>query len=251
MTTQGWSRRGALWAGVTSVAVLAIGVLLAVLARQDQGGKHPAFDGTWAMTPETTATAVDNCCGGAAVHVPLAPKYRAIRDAYVPQDSVNTISNLRYCISAGVPGTLQHPILFEFLFTPGRVSWIFQDGSYRRIWVDGRSFPQDIMPSAQGYSIGHWQGDTLVVETRGLSGRSEILMSGPIMATSRTRVREEISLAKDDLLRIRMSVEDPEIFTAPYVFDAYFAKVPILFDVGCASDNRDDGHTIDLSLPED
>ena len=41
--------------------------------------------------------------------------------------------------------------------------------SYRIIYLDGRSFPENIPPTNYGYSIGHWEGDTLVVETRGLN----------------------------------------------------------------------------------
>ena len=211
--------------------------------------------GTWVMPEEGVYRSYSACCSGPGTEAPLTPKYRKLRDefAQLPENvPEKTVNNLSRCVSAGVPGTFEHPLLFEFLLTPGRVNLIFMDGSFRRIWTDGRAFPQTLKPTAQGYSIGHWEGRSLIVETRGISTRSELFVEGPIKATHHTKVMERISVESDRALRLHTTVEDPEVFTRPYSYDTSFRKVPVSFEVHCAGNNRDDSHkAVDLTPPED
>jgi hypothetical protein len=213
------------------------------------------LSGTWAMPEEGVYRSYSACCDGPGTETPFTPKYRKIRDAFaklpenVPEKTVNNVS---HCISAGVPGTFEHTLLFEFLLTPGRVNLIFADGSFRRIWTDGRSFPTALTPLIQGNSIGHWEGKTLVVETRGISSKSDIFVEGPIKATAKTKVTERITVESDKTLRMHTVVEDTEIFTRPYSYDTTFLKVPMSFEVHCSGNNRDNSHQqVDLTPPDD
>ncbi len=74
------------------------------------------------------------------------------------------------CMPPGMPviaGVGQYPV--EFLFSPGRVTVHFEAWmQWRNIFTDGRAHPEDLDPTFQGDSIGHWEGDTLVVETVGI-----------------------------------------------------------------------------------
>jgi hypothetical protein len=222
------------------------------------------WSGTWVMTEETTNERYLVCCDGPAKELPLTPKYRKIRDdfAAIPFNTTEkTVGNLPHCISPGTPGLMQHPLLFEFLWSPGRVNMIFQDGSYRRFYTDGRKFPESLTATFQGYSVGHWEGDTLVVETRGIATRSELLLSAPINTTRRTKVTERftVKLGKfktrlvesDRVLKVRTTIEDPELLLSPYTFDMDFVQVPIVFETGCAANNRDNGNEFDLTPPEE
>jgi hypothetical protein len=209
--------------------------------------------GTWALTEDSTYRAWAACCDGPGTEVPFTPKYRKIRDdfANIPADIKPTPNNLAHCISPGVPGTFEHPILFEFLLTPGRVNLIFADGSFRRIWTDGRPFPATLTPGLQGYSIGHWKGNTLTVETRGLSVKTDMFIEGPVKVTNQTKVTEQMIVESSKSLRIKTTVEDPAIFTKPYSYENLFTKVPISFEVSCTLDNRDSGNKVDLTPPSD
>ena len=73
-----------------------------------------------------------------------------------------------HCFPTGMPSwmLITHNA-FEILFTPGRVTLLGEgDGNrMRRIYTDGRSHPADPDPSFHGHSIGHWEGNTLVVDT--------------------------------------------------------------------------------------
>ena len=161
--------------------------------------------------------------------------------------------NLADCISPGVPGQLEHPSRFEFLLTPGRVTMIHEEGTVRRIWTDGRSFPNDLKPSAQGYSIGYWKNDgkTLVVNTEAISPTSDLFMVGPLKVTAATKVTERLSVQGPKRLRLQFTVEDPEIFTRSYTYTRNFMKIPGDFEIGCAAYNRDNGHdgSVDLTPP--
>jgi hypothetical protein len=247
-------------AGISSgLLAAALGLPLVLLTAGNAWSKEAApsrevqqqLAGTWAQTEATTYRAWAACCDGPGAEVPFTPKYRKIRDdfANIPQEVKPTPNNLAHCITPGVPGTFEHPLMFEFLLTPGRVNLIFADGSFRRIWTDGRSFPASLTPVLQGYSVGHWEGKTLVVETRGISTKSDMFIEGPIKVTHQTKVTERMTVESDKALRMQTTVEDPEIFTRPYTYENLFTKVPISFEVSCALDNRDSGNKVDLTPP--
>jgi hypothetical protein len=255
--------------GHTTLPMLLGTILLSMAGLSDNASAQSSelqklWSGTWVMTEETTNDRYMACCDGPAKELPLSPKYRKIRDdfAAIPFNTrEKTVGNLPHCISPGSPGLMQHPLLFEFLWSPGRVNMIFQDGSYRRFYTDGRKFPESLTPTFQGYSVGHWEGDTLVVETRGISTRSELLLSAPINTTRHTKVTERftVKLGKfktrlvesDRVLKVRTTIEDPELLVSPYTFDMDFVQVPIVFETGCAANNRDDGNEFDLTPPEE
>lgn len=204
--------------------------------------KDPAFD-------------AGACCQGKGKSLPLTPSYRKIRDAFAKLDTYSVeknVNNLAKCIPPGVPGQMEHGASFEFVLTPGRVTIIHEEGGVRRIWTDGRKFPEHITPSLEGYSIGHWENDrTLVVQTRGLSPLADMFFLGPIKDTLQTKVQERFIVESAKSLEQDVTVEDPEIFFRPYNYKRLFHKVPGTFEVGCIN-NRDNGYgEVDLTPPAD
>jgi len=228
---------------------------------QPAGAELQDWSGTWNMSRENFGPGKHDpygtCCAGKGEWVPFTPKYRKLRDdfAKLPEYTVaKNTDNHADCISGGVPGELEHPGRFEFLITPGRVTYIDEIGTIRRIWTDGRHFPPKIEPSLQGYSIGHWEnGRTLVVETRFISPQADLFMVGPLKATTQTHVKERFFVKDGMHLEVQVTVTDPQIFTRPYIYQRTFKKLPGTFEVGdCALYNRDTGHgTVDLTPPPD
>ena len=83
------------------------------------------------------------------------------------------------CAPFGIPRLMNHAGPFEVLQTPGRVLMLFETGnSIRQIWMDGRGHPEDLDPSWMGHAIGHWEGDTLVVDTIGMTDKSWLDTAG-------------------------------------------------------------------------
>ncbi len=122
------------------------------------------------------------------------------------------------CMPPGMPGMMgsaQYPI--EFLFTPGRVTTLHEAWMQTRsIFTDGRGHPDDQDPGFFGHSIGHWEGDTLVVETVGIKTITEL--AGGMKHSAGLRIVERIHLIKGDSATLldEMTMEDPDALAAPY-----------------------------------
>src|SRR2546421_6557171 len=71
-------------------------------------------------------------------------------------------------------------VMYRLMQTPALVAVLYESGTgrYRQIYMDGRKLPDDPLPTWLGYSIGHWDGDTLVVETAGFNDRTWLDRSG-------------------------------------------------------------------------
>ena len=124
------------------------------------------------------------------------------------------------CTTPGEPYLLslgQYPS--EYLFNPGRVTELHEETTgQRRIFTDGRGHaaPDDLELTYGGDAIGHWEGDTLVVETIGLKPSNQI--SNGVFATPKTRLVERIHLdpADKDALVDELTVTDEDMLVQPY-----------------------------------
>ena len=115
-----------------------------------------------------------------------------------------------------MPTIMSQPYDIEFLFTPGRVT-ILQEAymQVRRVFTDGRGHPADLDPTFNGHSIGHWEGDTLVIDTAGLGHKTPLgfnrLDHGPNL-----HVVERIHLIAPDGLVDEMTLTDPDVLAKPW-----------------------------------
>jgi len=146
------------------------------------------------------------------------------------------------CEPPGMPGIMTQPYDLEFLFTPGRVT-IIQEAymQVRRVFTDGRPLPEDPDPSYNGNSIGHWEGDTLVVTTVGLREGASMGRWG-ITYSDQVRLTEHIHLdARDkNQLVIETSFTDPKALAAPWHTVARFKRERALDQIEfiCAQNDR-------------
>jgi hypothetical protein len=108
----------------------------------------------------------------------------------------------------------------EILFTPGRVTMLGEsDGSrLRRIYTDGRPHPADPDPTFHGHSIGHWEGDTLVIDTIGVLPQSYIAVDEAVGVPNNgsLHVIEHLYLASPGTLRDDLEVVAPRVMTRPW-----------------------------------
>jgi len=146
------------------------------------------------------------------------------------------------CEPPGMPGIMTQPYDLEFLFTPGRVT-IIQEAymQVRRVFTDGRPLPADPDPTYNGASVGHWEGDTLVVTTVGLREGGTMGRWG-ITYSDKVRLTERIHLdAKNkDVLVVENSFEDPNALVAPWHSVARFRRQRGLDQIEfvCAQNDR-------------
>jgi hypothetical protein len=148
---------------------------------------------------------------------PLAPDALAeLRAAQTNPDAVT--DPLRFCRPPqflGASGDL--PVNLEVLLTPGRVTITNEGGLVRRVYTDGRALPTDPEPSDTGYSVGRWEGDTLLIETVGIDPAATYPNRGPgSRAIGRgVKITERVALESDGTLTFDVTVDAPELFTAP------------------------------------
>jgi hypothetical protein len=160
------------------------------------------------------------------------------------------------CVPNGMPGIMRLPYPIEFTYSPGRVNILIETYSeIRRIYVD-RELPDDPDPFFNGHSVGHWEGDTLVVDTIGISPIVSVI-SG-LHATATTRFRERITRTGPDRMVDEITITDPALFAEPYVMVQNYKLEPTweMREYVCQENNRDaadaEGRpTMDLGSPED
>jgi hypothetical protein len=116
---------------------------------------------------------------------------------------------------------------------------------YRQIFMDGRPFPVDPNPTWNGYSVGKWEGDTLVVHTIGFRDGLWLDSYGNPL-TEAAKVTEKISRPNYGTLEIEMTIDDPKAYTAPWTVTM---KQPIaldseLIDYYCLENEKDFKHMV-------
>ena len=184
---------------------------------------QPSFDQTMSWGPEQGA--------------PLTAEYRAVfqksLDDLAHGGVGNNIDRVR-CSPAGMPLSMVAFRALEFVVTPERTYVIVGDQDQpRRIYTDGRAWPEEITPTYEGYSIGRWidtQGngtyDLLEVETRGFKGPRVFDSSGlPMHYDNQSIFKERIYLDKKDrnLLHDQITVIDHAL-TRPWTVDKRYVR---------------------------
>jgi hypothetical protein len=133
---------------------------------------------------------------------------------------------LLQCNSPG-PMAYNAPYAFEMLQTPGRVTMLMEYyHEVRRIWMDGRKHPEDNPnPTALGYSIGRWDGATLLVDTKGFKESPAYR----VPHSDQYHLIEQIRRIRDgSLLEIDVWIEDSLAYTQPLKGRFFFKKDPTL-----------------------
>jgi len=121
------------------------------------------------------------------------------------------------CEPSGPPQVLILPNPWEIVQIPGRVLMFFEEQHiWRTIWADGRPLPKDPDPSWLGYSVGHWEGDTFVVETIGFNDKEWVDLHGS-PRTPTPHLTERYRRLNHDTLEQQIIIDDPKVFTKPWV----------------------------------
>ena len=121
------------------------------------------------------------------------------------------------CNPYGVPRILFYTNPVEFFHTPDRILMVFEwQRLTREIWMDGRELPKDPDPRWLGYSVGHWEGDTLVIDTVGFDERAWLDQYGNVYS-SEMKFQERWRRADRDTLEVQYRLDDPKSYTKPWV----------------------------------
>jgi hypothetical protein len=130
------------------------------------------------------------------------------------------------CLPPGFPRMMNTPFPLEFIIEPGRTTILFEAwGQTRRIWTDGRPHPKDLDPTYSGHSIGHWDGDTLAVDTVGMREDTNFDVTGAPHSDA-IHVMERLRRRNAGTIEDRITVEDPKAFTRPWTVTRTYSRKP-------------------------
>jgi hypothetical protein len=148
------------------------------------------------------------------------------------------------CLPDGVPHGDLLPEPFKILHSPGVIVMLYEvETTFRQIFMDGRKLPTDMSPTWQGYSVGRWDGDTLVIDSAGFNDRSWLDARGTPRSTD-MRIEERFRRRDYGHMDLTITLTDPQIFTKPITFSVVEELLPDtdLLEHYCVENERDDAH---------
>jgi hypothetical protein len=133
--------------------------------------------------------------------------------------------NYSNCLPDGMPAMMQAMFPMEVLETPGQVTVIEEAfNQVRRVYLGEKLMkPKDAEPRFEGHSAGHWDGDTLVVETVGVK---DYVRFRDVPHSMNMRIVERIRLINHDFMRDDVTVTDPEYLTRPWTWTWMYRRWP-------------------------
>jgi hypothetical protein len=226
--------------------VLALSALLAAVAsatppntrqRIQSFRSLPNWSGLWqqvGVTPDATGETVESAeelRAGFLAHPPYNPEWEA-RARELQGATADQVVGHTTC-TWGVPMVMvQSPLMFEALVTPEETAMIFSGREIRHIYTDGRGhLSRDrLFPTHWGDSIGHWEGQVLVIETIAVDSPTIFewdSAGGQLVGlfSDQVHYRERITRVEKDLLQDELTIIDPVSLTRPWTLTRQYHRV--------------------------
>jgi hypothetical protein len=161
-------------------------------------------------------------------------KFESERNGHGPNVVISFAENtdpfIKNCDPLGVPRVLlaNHP--FKIVPAAGEILILYERShDFREIYMDGRQHPKDLDPSWWGNSIGHWDGDALVIDTVGLNDRTWLDYQG-LPHSDALHVVERYRRTDHDSLQLELTIDDPKAYTKPWTVTRNYRLKP--WDIG-------------------
>jgi hypothetical protein len=237
---------------IGSIALAAVAILAVSAAQAFDASRYPDWSGQW-RRPAGVGNQWDTSKPARrGQQAPLTPEYQAIYEANLKDQAAGGQGTdpTYTCIPDGMPRAMNVIFPMEIVIQP-HVTHIMIEylSMLRRIYTDGRSWPENLEPSFMGYSIGQWRDedgdgryDALVIETRNLKGPRSFDASGiPLHEDNQTVVTERIYLdkANPDILHDEVTTIDHAL-TRPWTVIKNYHRVrnPVWVEAICAEGNQ-------------
>jgi hypothetical protein len=208
--------------------------LTAPVPRSSDG--KPVIAGLWRPAPGLVGDMTRGMKQGE--EVPFQPW---ALDLFQKRRATNSVDDpTASCIVGGVPRSDFVGYPFKVLQVPGMVVILYEAvHAYRQIFTDGRALPTDPNPAWFGYSVGRWDGDTLVVETAGFNDNVWLDNAGR-PATGALRVTERFTRTNFGRMDIVITIDDPKTYTRPWTVTQQLAFQPDteLLEYICNENNK-------------
>jgi len=134
---------------------------------------------------------------------------------------------------------------YKIFQIPAAIGFFSEGGLFRQILTDGRPLPTDPQPTWQGYSVGHWDGDTLVVESAGFNDQTWLDFEGHPHSLE-LRVTERYRRKDFGHLELKMTFDDPKAYARPWTISINAELTPDteLLEYVCNENERDVQHIV-------
>jgi hypothetical protein len=196
--------------------------------------KQPDFSGIWVVTAFNFTQD--------KVLPKLLGEYKALfdkRDAAV-KAGIAIDDDTANCLPSGMPHLLVVPYPFELMQTPGRVTFLYEyDSVVRRVPLDAKLEANEDAVTYHGDSVGHWDKDTLVIETINIRGDTQLDFSGlphsdVLKVTERWRRKDATTLEN------RITLDDPKAYAEPFTVTKLYRSRPTwkISEYVCEENNR-------------
>lgn len=171
---------------------------------------------------------------------PMRPEAAEIFRKRIPAESP-----VAHCGPQSLPRADIHSYApFRIIQTPGLIAFLYEiDGNHRQVFTDGRKLPVDPQPSWLGYSVGRWEGDTLVVDTAGFNDKSWLDVAGHPHSDA-LHIEERFHRRDFGHMDLQVTVDDPKMYTRPFsikVTEILQADSDILENI-CLENEKDLAH---------
>jgi hypothetical protein len=181
--------------------------------------------------------------------VPYQPWAKALVDSRADGSHAREESDAN-CLPQGIPKIAAAPAPWKIIQSPGSIVILHEAFNlWRQVFLDGRQFAEDLNPSWLGYSIGKWDGDTLVVDSKGFNGKTWLDQAGK-PTTEALHVTERYRRKNFGTLEIQITIDDPKAYTKPWSVTEEVRLVlnTDLLEFICNENNRDLVHLPGSSL---
>ena len=175
--------------------------------------------------------------------VPFQPWAKALFDQR-KDGSHSYEDNAAHCLPPGTPRINAAPFPWKLVQTPTFIVLVYENFNlWRQIFLDGRELTDDATPSWFGYSTGKWEGDTLVVDTKGFNGKAWLDQGGK-PATDALHVIERFRRKDFGHMEIQITIDDPKAYTKPWTVTEPLNLLTDteLMEFVCNENNRDLEH---------
>jgi hypothetical protein len=164
--------------------------------------------------------------------VPMLPAAKALLKEHEIKDHAD--DPMALCLPPGVPridtsnsGDALHP--FKIVQTPKLILLLYEtsvNSTFRQVFLDGRQLPKDPQPTWLGYSVGRWEGNTLVVETTGFNGRAWLDTFKGHPQSDVARVTERFTRRDFGHMELAITIDDPKSYSKPWQVTIHTILLP-------------------------
>jgi hypothetical protein len=206
----------------------------------------PDISGIWKGDPKQQKYLSNLAADFKPGEFPIQPWAEALTKERIPGGSEWPPAN---CLPPGVPvhdisPAFQRPI--KIIQQPDLVVVLYEVfGQFRQVFLDGRTLLPEPNPTWLGYSLGRWDGDTLVVDTTGFNGKTWLDVAGH-PATDALHVTERFRRRDFGHLDVQLTIDDPKAYAKPWTVSLSWQLWPdteLLEDV-CNENEKDVKHMV-------